>query len=731
MRKKFLLLLAATLASASGWATSLEVGERIEYGDLIFRVISTSENEGEVEVVGFEVPGGEDSLIIPGTVMDGDDTFTVVSIVENAFQGTGLREISIPATVKTIGKDAFAGTWSQYQSGCKIAYGGSMADWCDIDFANSGANPLQLAYKDVTKITLKYMYQNITFAGNHIFEETVVDFNNSYYTFRISDDVKVIKPYAFYGIGASSIEIPGTVEEIGESAFGEIRILGTSSYSEIERVVTFEKGEKPLVLEGKPFSTSRWTNENSGLEYPLVKEEVYYGRELSGTSGLDHLAGIVISPDVETFGDTYQDLGFLESFTVEDSTEPIAFENAPLSGRNASYDFYLGRDFTGELFVGDQFTTSQIDLTIGGNVMKITRGQFDHFLVSELNFLNGRYALELVSTPFKQATNLSVSIDRYIDGQLGLTNINGSLSFGEHLAVIGDNLFRGCLTNPIDLTIPDNVKKIGNSTFQNCTGITSISLGSGLTEIGSNAFEGCTGITSVTIPDAVTTLGQSAFSGCTSLTTATIGMSVDIVRNDTFNGCSALESVDMPDGIVTIGNNAFNGCIVLGQLDLGRNLMSDIKFGLESSLHTLNISDNVKSIGDNAFKNYTSLRTISIGSGLEYSGMDAFAGCPVSQVHISDIAKWCAIDFANTNANPASISRTIYLNNSVVENLEIPDDVVEVKPFVFYNNLAKMVKLGSNVKKSDRAHLTITRNSAWWFSTMIWLKSAAMRSRVA
>lgn len=365
--------MAATLASASGWATNLEVGERIEYGDLIFRVISTSENEGEVEVVGFEVPGGEDSLIIPGTVMDGDDTFTVVSIVENAFQGTGIREISIPVTVKTIGKDAFAGIWSQYHGGYKIAYEGSMADWCDINFANSGANPLQSAFKDVTKITIKSIYQNITFAGNHIFEETV-DGSNSYYTFRISDDVKVIKPYAFYGIGASSIEIPGTVEEIGESAFGEIRILGTSSTYQMERVVTFEKGEKPLVLEGKPFSTSRWTNENSGLEYPLVKEEVYYGRELSGTSGLDHLAGIVISPDVETFGDTYQDLGFLESFTVEDSTEPIAFENAPLSGRNASYDFYLGRDFTGELFVGDQFTTSQIDLTIGGNVMKITRG---------------------------------------------------------------------------------------------------------------------------------------------------------------------------------------------------------------------------------------------------------------------------------------------------------------------------------------------------------------------
>lgn len=56
MKKKFLLLLAATLASASGWATNLEVGERIEYNDLVFRIISTSENEGEVEVAGFEVP---------------------------------------------------------------------------------------------------------------------------------------------------------------------------------------------------------------------------------------------------------------------------------------------------------------------------------------------------------------------------------------------------------------------------------------------------------------------------------------------------------------------------------------------------------------------------------------------------------------------------------------------------------------------------------------------------
>jgi hypothetical protein len=68
------------------------------------------------------------------------------------------------------------------------------------------------------------------------------------------------------------------------------------------------------------------------------------------------------------------------------------------------------------------------------------------------------------------------------------------------------------------VTIPSTVTSIGESAFNNCTGLTSVTIPSSVTTIGSKAFYGCTGITSVTIPSSVTAIGDGAFAGCTELT---------------------------------------------------------------------------------------------------------------------------------------------------------------------------------------------------------------------
>lgn len=58
---------------------------------------------------------------------------------------------------------------------------------------------------------------------------------------------------------------------------------------------------------------------------------------------------------------------------------------------------------------------------------------------------------------------------------------------------------------------------IGEDAFYHCTGLTSMTIGSGVTSIGDRVFSGCTGLTSVAIPDSVTSIGEFAFSGCSGI----------------------------------------------------------------------------------------------------------------------------------------------------------------------------------------------------------------------
>ena len=78
-----------------------------------------------------------------------------------------------------------------------------------------------------------------------------------------------------------------------------------------------------------------------------------------------------------------------------------------------------------------------------------------------------------------------------------------------------------------DAVIPDviggyPVTKIGDSAFESCTELKSVSLPDGLTQIGDRAFCNCTSLTEVNIPDTVTEIGDSAFDCCDSLKRITI-----------------------------------------------------------------------------------------------------------------------------------------------------------------------------------------------------------------
>ena len=73
----------------------------------------------------------------------------------------------------------------------------------------------------------------------------------------------------------------------------------------------------------------------------------------------------------------------------------------------------------------------------------------------------------------------------------------------------------GALNIPEKVTNPDNsveytVTSIDWYAFEDCSGLTSVTIPNSVTSIGSYAFRDCSGLTSVTIPNSVTSIGSNA-----------------------------------------------------------------------------------------------------------------------------------------------------------------------------------------------------------------------------
>ena len=170
--------------------------------------------------------------------------------------------------------------------------------------------------------------------------------------------------------------------------------------------------------------------------------------------------------------------------------------------------------------------------------------------------------------------------------------------------------------------------------------ITTVVINEGVTSIGGYAFSYCSSLTSINIPDSVTSIGDSAFRGCSGLTSITIPEGVTLVDRDAFNGCSGLTSIIIPEGVTSIGYYAFFECR-----------------GLES---------------------------ITIPSSVTSIGQMAFYGCyNIKKVHITSIETWLKINFNSMSDNPLYNGADLYLNNSLVTEVIVPESITEIKNNAF------------------------------------------------
>lgn len=142
---------------------------------------------------------GEGALVITGKTSDG---VTVTDIGEGAFMGkTGYTSLWLPPTVKTVSKNAFKNC-----SGITRVNVPSLAEYCGIDFMNSGAAPLYNGINEEGKADAK--------------ADLYCDGKKVEGALEIPAGVEKIGARAFYYLTAiTSLKIPDSVKAIGASAF--------------------------------------------------------------------------------------------------------------------------------------------------------------------------------------------------------------------------------------------------------------------------------------------------------------------------------------------------------------------------------------------------------------------------------------------------------------------------------------------------------------------------------
>ena len=169
-----------------------------------------------------------------------------------------------------------------------------------------------------------------------------------------------------------------------------------------------------------------------------------------------------------------------------------------------------------------------------------------------------------------------------------------------------------------------SVTSIGNNAFQNCTGLTSVSIANSVTNIGNFAFVACSNLTSVTISNSVTNIGNHAFRSCTNLTAVTIPNSVTNIGNNAFQYCTGLTAVTIPNSVTSIGDYAFNYCTSLSSVSIGNSVTTIGELAFYNCTNLTSVICNVTipiAISENVFENVNQAAcslTVPVGSIAAY-----------------------------------------------------------------------------------------------------------------
>ena len=604
---------------------------------------------------------------------------SVVSIGANTFRECALTRVDLPATLRTLGADAFDYSEIQSFTGKSVAADGLTIILEDrikavaLGGIQDGRYSVPISVTSIEKDVFKnctkinevdiediQAWCNIDFEGqfsNPLHNGAILksgDEEVSDITFP--ETMTKVKPYSFCGCTSlRSVTLPNKIQTVGIGAF-----MGCENLS----VISMQSATAPK-LDSNVFEGC----ENLKIYIPDQEDAV---RSYLSCDWYDLYKHIVIW-NIGDFPKTHR-----IEYTTTDN-KPVQF-----SAANLHSNIYEN----------------------GKGVITLT--------VPCTSFKGFDSGNERVVT-----CDLPESVSAIGNGAFEGCSSMTSFVIPEAVTAIRPSTFKGC-SSLTEITIPQNISEIGESAFENCTSLATFILPSKVVTLNNRVFAGCVQLNNIIIHKDITSIGASAFAGCTGLTSlefksttppslqatsfaacdnlqitipteesslkaylssnwsdATLqkipylldpanlpagywieyttrdgqpvsfkdsnifysyylnGKGVALSRNQitSFGGFSSgaerVYTCNLPENVSAIGNNAFEGCSSMTSFVIPEAVTAirPSTFKGCSSLTEITIPQNISEIGESAFENCTSLATFTLPSQVVTLNNRVFAGC--------------------------------------------------------------------------------------------------------
>ena len=489
----------------------------------------------------------------------------VESIDYNAFSGcTALEQISIPDTVTSIGNGAFSGCTSLKT----VTFG-----------------------KKVGKLGTG------VFAGCDSLSSMRISIYNGYLSYQdgvIYDKDKKIVYAMLPGYEGSVYNMPSTVKEIKSNAFWGCKKL--------EKVYF---GSNVKIIPDYAFTGCT----------SLKKVSFPYSLRTIGMKAFAdciHLGVTEIPMSVSNIHETAFDGCVNLKIAAEAGSVAAEYDaqRDKSNVANAEYQDILPEEGVAEEGIGGEETGNPANGT-NGNVL----GQSAIVGGNAVIFMDNSQSKVLSGNDYPAAGN---EAETGASASAEVMGGNGQNTFVKYTIVDKKKIAAQAYYKKSDLTeyiIPEGVKEIGEFSFAR-SGLTSIQIPEGVSSIGYGAFYHCDSLSDITIPSSVTEIEPSAFAETKWMEARKQDKSnpYTVVGDGILIAYGGMESqIKIPSGVKQIGAEVFKG---------------------NTRITSVSLPATVTVIGEDAFAGCTSLVSISGGDKLEEIRDRAFEGCPISTIKI-------------------------------------------------------------------------------------------------